>query len=263
MDGNNFDNLSRVLGGISTRRGAIRAALGLVVAGGLATQGMPAAAGEIAPVNCPGAGKPCRTGRRPISCCDGLVCEKSICRVPAGGNCQRNSNCVKGQVCRPGGVCAAPGDNGDACSMPSHCKANLVCNRSEKVCRLKPNATCADDTSCGAGFTCDDVKRKCVPMPKGTCVTNADCPGALCMSGSCSQSCTNIPGTCYVSTEGLAGGSPLAQSGIECTSASDCTAQSICTGKPEGSICVCIASLFDNGASLGDGPFCGYMTLPT
>lgn len=113
MDGRRFDRLARAAGRAATRRGALRALVGAVLALGPLAAADPAAA-------CLAEGRPCDHDRD--ACCSGACCQaangRRFCvdvrtdRDHCGG-CE-GRRCRPDQVCR-GGRCICPPDRQDIC----------------------------------------------------------------------------------------------------------------------------------------------------
>ena len=139
MDAGTFDLLTRCLG----RRGALRAALGLIGLGGAMAVADDAAAGPT--IEFCGAktrGARCRRGRQ---CCS--------------GRCKRKKGKNKGRCrCSPlGARCATPGD----CCPPAFVNAVLpACSVGgtgiEAVCCMPEGAACQRSDDCCGGSDCVD-----------------------------------------------------------------------------------------------------------
>ena len=253
MDGHRFDDLTRRLGTITTRRAAVRgAAAGLL---GLLGLGVRANA-QITQAHCGNR----RCAYDPGVCNNGCVCcvygnGNDRCRPPGtcgpgtvvcppgqsncgGGGCRDlssdSNNCgACGRVC-PAGACEAGAcdlPNGASCSAGAQCRSGIcaariccdrACDGACESCALAGGVgACTnlpDTTPCGAGDLCSGLPTcragACVP---GSAVVCTDQPPA----GSCRQNACNP-------TNGRCEDAPK-PNGSGCDSDSFCRENETCT----------------------------------
>ena len=129
MDGSRFDNLTQLIGGISTRRIAVRSALGGVAASAIAAVGLKATSGDTAakkkrkkkkckckPLN---ADAPCSSNKQ---CCTNET--NRACAVAENAS-NSDTTCCGALNGECGGI------NGDGDTVAPFCCANYVCNVTE------------------------------------------------------------------------------------------------------------------------------------
>ncbi len=127
MDGRRFDELSRMIASGSTRRGAIRVALGAVLVGAAARSGAPAAAQLESAGKCGADGDRCQ---QQSDCCKGLTCRNNRCRY--------KNNCG--------------GQEGDFCQRNGDCCSKIFCCESQ--CTKCKGYACGSNNDCCNGFVC-------------------------------------------------------------------------------------------------------------
>jgi hypothetical protein len=177
MDANDFDALARGLSRLASRR----AALGLVVVGGLA-----------APANLldTEAKKKRKKRKRKKRCgpCQGGACRGGACVCPFGRQCSPGVCCANEQTCQ-GSTC-------EACPVGvTPCDVTLLCGKTAD------NAPCACATTVGGEGACviGDLKK----ITCFACTVDADCEselglaagGAFCIGGlDCPTGCGDTDG---------------------------------------------------------------------
>ena len=215
MDGQRFDALSRLLAAPTTRRSALKIALGLLAGGGaLAGRGVASAD------SCEEGGDRCTLDSQ---CCTGVCNTDPALPLAVRNRCA----CEAGRTaCR------------DDCAIldldREHCGAcNVRCARG-KVCCMGACVTAGTCTTCPAGMTM--CAGKCVPLAEDekNCGTCGACGVAcaadeICCSGHCA-----VLGTEFA----------CSRCGDECETDEVCTA-GVC-GFPPGSTCTEIPALCDS-----------------
>lgn len=156
-------------------------------------------------------GKRCNKDPR-WKCRKGLVCEKHICKLREGADCnnRRSNFCVSSTKCvgRPGQRrCRKPVQLNDVCNDDQNiCIGSLVCDNvgNPRRCKLPPNANCKKaPNSCVSATRC--VNGKCQrPLPAGGncnkrnggfCGINLICDSDICripVGQPCSQKTENL-----------------------------------------------------------------------
>jgi hypothetical protein len=155
MDDGRFDDLTRRLAVLGTRRASLRAMAAVALAGGLNSR-QPAAAGV-----CRAAGKQCAEHS---DCCS-LECKKTK------GKKKKNGKRKKGKkTCRGNGLVllACVGNGGD-CSGAGECCGSLICDPPQLKCcgpldfPCSSNADCCDDYGAVCGIDDGGTSRCCKP----------------------------------------------------------------------------------------------------
>jgi hypothetical protein len=225
MDSARFDQLTQVIGALSTRR----AALALLSALGLTS----ALADEIdakkkLKKKCKKKCGPCRKCKKGkckpkpdgTDCGNGQVCQSGQCICPT--DCCADSDCASDQVCLGGQCvcateCCADGDCDSDCAAcdagqcVSTCPEGEVCQGDTCVANCpggqkECNAVCIPDNQCcggcPAGQTCctNVVECKDTRNDRDFCggCANHQCPGgAFCANGACSVQCNTIGAVCF------------------------------------------------------------------
>jgi DNA-binding beta-propeller fold protein YncE len=162
MDHSSFDRIARLLGGATTRRAGLRAAL----AGALG----------IALADPADAAKNASTG------------------VGDGGGASHGRTRGRDRV-KPEGPCGDGSRKENACTKHKQCCTGICNMKAGKKnldgkgrCRcIKRGGRCSTDTNCCSGLPCTDlVCGGPLPVPGKTCATTADCgTGMSCSSGTC------------------------------------------------------------------------------
>ena len=225
VDGQRFDQFTRLIVTRPSRRQVFRALFGGVVAG-LVGNRTPALAGET----CNERGQLC--GGSDGECCEGLFCDidgSERCEVVVcleqGKVCQTDGDCCEGLFCPsdqldcepiPAG-CAAEGEE---CAVDADCCDDFICPANRLVCEapapvcVADGDVCTDDSECCEGICCAGACRAiecCIDeadpnarCPEGTacsegvcvdvsasCGDDSDCPDdtCCCADGSCSGDC--------------------------------------------------------------------------
>jgi hypothetical protein len=209
MDGNRFDRLTRLLASATSRRNAVKGALGVAFGGAAAASIVDD--GEA--IQCRRGGSYCT---RNSQCCSGTC--RTGSRFPT--KVRNRCSCGAGQAdC--GGSCVTLGTNLNCASCGNKCKANEIClsgrcqnvircgddycDRATEIC--VENSVCCDkgsnhalcDGACCDGHCCDGTccpdGKKCVGWQ---CCEESD-NDALCGGECCANVCAD--GTCCLSGE--------------------------------------------------------------
>jgi hypothetical protein len=202
MDGQRFDQLTKALGPQTSRRAAIRALMGAVGAGVLATIGsrtveaacttygrICAAGGECCSGNCVGGTCACAAGKtRCGTQCVDLRYDEAHC-----GAC--NVPCAAGLSCREG-VCSCSTYRAACTTGDTSCSKNCVdgtcgCGNGKTRCGPRYVDTGSDKAHCGAcdtpcpeGLTCKQGVCSCSWL-SGACTIDANCCSKTCANGRC------------------------------------------------------------------------------
>jgi len=193
MDPRSFDRLAAVVGKATSRRSAIRATIGALVAG---TFGLKAAGADAA-------------RRKRLDAMLGPMPEGPCTAKPVGNNCKADSECCtkncNGKKCRwvrPGG----------RCSSNRQCKSHLCQNG--RCSGVNPGVLsgepCTRSTSCAnADATCTAYTfgwpgEFCLLPTDAFCSQNGECASGLCWNDACAESCTVCAEGCPYSTIGEA-----------------------------------------------------------
>lgn len=215
MDGKSFDDLSRRVARLGSRRGLLGGLLSVAL-GLLTGQGRGAAHTAGSGASCQRAGLPC--GQH-WHCCSGH-CRENVCRPrrrrkPRRAGCRRGlrrcsgacvnlrrhrlhcgrcgNACAAGKVCRQGRCVAkrpicTPNCAGKGCGANDGCGG--TCNPCGPCQACTPEGTCQplpDGTICGTRTGPDDYLRCC----NGVCPAPACLPlGTACPNGDCTVCCT-------------------------------------------------------------------------
>lgn len=220
MDAGRFDDLSRMLAAVVSRRGLAAAALGAVL--GAIGVGGPAGAGKK---------------KKPLRCSPACgACRRCVCAVPGSGKTCRLRTCepvANGTRCR-GGTClggrCATIQNPPSCSTlrqpcGSGCCDGLVCGDTgcgDFVCHQPLGGPCDDDCDCSQILTnCSAVTgtcRSCV-FPLEPCVEADDC----CLGDICGTSSTGAEKVCC-----------FVEGSLNCISSDECCAGLFCDIDAQG-----------------------------
>jgi len=262
MDDRRFDDLTRVLGTRQSRRAALRAVVGgvmAVIAGG---GGAPHV--DAALTTCFAHGHACGKDRQ---CCSGRCTPKNGCKCPASTTpCGNRSCCTAGQVCS-GGVCATPcagnctgktcGDDGcggscGTCIAPQTCGGGGVAGQ----CGCTPISSCPTGVCGSMPDGCGGIVT-CAPCQPGACETSCgdgvcgppctpNCSGITCGADGCGGTCGSCapPESCGGGgVGGLCGCTPLTvcPSGV-CGPISDGCGGTVDCGGCEAAYCLTCGS---------------------
>ena len=218
MDGNRFDQLTRVLAEGRTRRSTLKAIVGTVVGGlsGLlsATDVLGASCrkpAEVCRKNSDCCSNKCsapdRTGRSRCLCETSANCPKpgSACKAATctNGVCGEVSVCTNGQICNHGGCCTPEAPEVtclSACgSVSNNCGQPVDCG----PCCSVDGHTCTQSTECCSGSSCQS--ELCAPLKEfgEECTAFSDCmPELGCWTGQCLEceddsNCDSDPNNCF------------------------------------------------------------------
>ena len=252
MDGRRFDTISRLLAGAGTRRGALKAALGLMAGGSALAAGEVAArpalcrpAGRYCTHNKQCCGNRCRTGKR-VPIASRNICD---CDAPFG---------MCGKMCR------------DLSSDPNHCGAcgNQIDRETELCCDGVPTAI--DEENCHAcGNVCGPDDVCCGPEIgcAASCEPDGGSDGTCPADQSCTATINDVGGRCWVDLEdnvyqGCYIQTSSQPSVASCTSNADCaTSYAECGQNGVECYCSCAGHSGNPGAINGGvidflGPSC-------
>ncbi|MGI9255207.1 MAG: hypothetical protein ACR2J8_15800, partial [Thermomicrobiales bacterium] len=202
MDQGSFDRLARLLGGATSRRSGLKAALGAAFGFG-AIDSSAKGKGHPSEAN-PGAEGPCGNGTRKDNicqkdsqCCTG-ICDlatgkknkdkKGRCRCLANGrSCKQDKNCCKSSICFDG-LCGDCRRKNQTCEESSDCCGGNVCIAGVCLpCRATNDACYTDGDCCGSNRCLDGICQPCLANGK-SCTSNAECcDGSNCIDGTCAS----------------------------------------------------------------------------
>jgi hypothetical protein len=272
MTDDRFDDLTRVLGRASTRRGVFKGLIAAAVGGVLARAGGgDAAARARVKMACSRLRQPCSTAKGTpgsLICCPHLACDSDhTCCTPTNVSCLDDGQCCAGDICRPnphglGNRCLPPGAVGAQCVEDTDCAGGLACDPTG-VCLSVLGNPCHSDDDCGSGF-CDPYTLVCVACQTAgvTCIANSDCCSGICDDyiGACASGCLVDGAGCAESSDCCSGYcDPYSQT---CTQ--HCTATGyICSANAEccSAICddytgLCIGSCLAYGVACAESADC-------
>jgi hypothetical protein len=221
MDGNRFDQLSKALGAVRSRRTVMALVLALESGGLLALLGGQSARAKTCKPKCPECKK----------------CKKGTCKKKKGGRCGDVGTCVKGKCactteacprCKTCDAGACVNDNGADCGLNASCQGG--------VCHCEGTTfACASETCCPQGKTCPDDGGSCIDCPPGGTV----CTGPEGFCGSVTFEGDEIACGCFTSVSGKTTCSPplFDDACAPCTSDADCVDR-----LGEGVPAVCVAA---------------------
>jgi MYXO-CTERM domain-containing protein len=171
-------------------------------------------------------------------------CLTGTCVTPPGPCYQPTGTCVDGKCVYQALAQGDPCDDGDWCTDPDTCGANLECHGTAVVCAPLDPACLDDDTSVTfTGGTCDPAQGgQCVyDKHETTCDHGCDAATGLCEDDPCATvTCDAPPSTCHRSPGTCADGEcsyslkPATSScddGDECTVLDACDADGKCAGE--------------------------------
>lgn len=195
MDHAAFDRIARLLGGASTRRRGIGAALA-VLAGGAAASTAEAKPGHGkrpgASGRKPGPAGPCGPTGADNACKKDSQCCTGYCKKGKPGKTGR-CRCIKaGKGCKDGQTCCG----GAAC-------ANGLCTRKQQC--TPDGGACTGETCC-AGLTCRSGSCACTPNGQA-CTGQTCCGGDTCWNGTCQQPTKQVGEACTDGVDICANGS--------------------------------------------------------
>ncbi len=192
MDGQRFDQVTRVFAAGASRRHALGAMLGVALSAlGLSdadARGVCRVGGQICRVNRDCCSTACVQGssrrRHCAECVTGADCPS------APSECQ-SATCTAG-IC---GVAADPEKESDACTPTDPCSVTGYCYSG--VCTATSFVPCPACSPCVGGV--------CTPLPEnGSCGTGLNCCGGDCIDlGSDPTHCGNCPNACPTPSECL------------------------------------------------------------
>jgi len=125
-------------------------------------------------------------------CVDGAYCDATAtcaALLPAGSDCQGDSQCAYGLLCLGAGTCQAPAGAGDTCitggNGPECGVLGVVCDPTTNTCvgYLAEGAACDPQVGNCQPFTfCDQTTMVCTSYPKvgEACPNNICAPGGFC-----------------------------------------------------------------------------------
>lgn len=194
MDGQRFDELTRLIGSGATRRRMLK-----LFGGGAAVAAGLGRLSEARAGFCTGAGDSC--GFDDVCCSQSCVDE--ICQCSGTGSaCIDDGDCCVDNVC-DGGLCVATcASAGEACVSTDDCCANNECiDDICSFCRVE-GIVCEDDSDCCQGLFCDGDSGLCAYPCGGEfdrCETSDDCcAGYACVNGGKGSFCFPIPPECEI-----------------------------------------------------------------
>lgn len=191
MDGQRFDDLTRLIGTGRSRRGVLR-----LIGGGLAAAvGLGGARQAGAQDKCLSEGSACFFDEE---CCDGFNCDGGFCAgcQSSGANCEFDEDCCGLLVCA-GNVCAEtcnvtdePCGLGVDCCVGWFCNGLSVCEPTPFVCGEEGDL-CKGDGTCCEGHFCNPEDARCkliepICTAEGEmCETDAECCAGICCGNAC------------------------------------------------------------------------------
>lgn len=225
MDGQRFDELTRLIGSGTTRRRILK-----LIGGG-------AAAGLLRPGAaragfCTGAGDSCAVDQ---TCCS-QSCVDEVCQCSGTGSpCIDDGDCCANNECIEN-ICSFCRIEGIACEDDSDCCVGLSCDGDSGLCAVSCGGEldrCVTDDDCCAGYACVSDGGKglfCFALP-AECEIDGDCdPCYACEFGTCVWQCET---TCGVCNEGVCGTDCRAGEGDSCCGAGEICNQSNGVCDPE------------------------------
>lgn len=240
MDGQRFDDLTRMIGTGRSRRGVLK-----LIGGGFAVAiGVGSARNALAGACIPEAGA-CLTDDE---CCTGFNCDGGFCAgcQPDGSNCEFDEDCCGLLVCASGTCAETCGVTDDPCGLGVDCCVGFFCN-GLAVCEPSPficgevGEPCKGDGTCCEGHFCNDdalcqlIEQACTAEGE-TCETDSECCEGIC----CGNACHNIEcciedenpndrcaegETCF---EGICETPMCTVEGDDCTSSAECCKDLVC-----------------------------------
>ena len=193
MDSRSFDRLAASIGTATSRRGAIRATLGALIAGIVGIRGVDVDAARRSRLNevfgplpeGPCAANPVGNDCRADKNCCTKNCHRGKCRwVRPGGRCSSNRQC-KSHLCQNGRCSSSnPGvASGEACTRTT---------------------SCADAAAICTGYTFGWPGEFCLLPTGAACLDDGECASGLCTLAGCAETCTVCADGCPHTTIGAA-----------------------------------------------------------
>lgn len=203
LDGQRFDQFTRLFSINAPRRQVLRALVGGVAAG-LVGRRTPAHAGET----CNSQGELC--GGLDGECCEGLFCDiegSEQCELEActeqGDTCVTDADCCEGLFCPPDQLDCEPipagcTAEGEECAVDADCCDDFICPADRLVCEAPAPVCAAEGEACtGDDACCDGICCAGACRAIECCIDEAD-PNARCPEGtSCFEGiCEEVSTTC-------------------------------------------------------------------
>jgi len=237
MDHTEFDGIARALASATSRRGAVLAALGVLV--GAALRPTETAAKR-------------RKRRCTPRCAAGQRCVRGACRCDNGGAVCGAACCLVGQECRDGRCVSEPTP---ACIPPDQacknagrpCCDGRVCasgqgGERDVACYVPKTGRCASTADCVYGTRCENGSCHLLPQPEPT--PDGVPTGAPCVDGG--EACANPDATCTTyAVGGPVGTFCLLAAGRSCTAPTDCVYEGCVGGICQETCDVCPSCVND------------------
>lgn len=274
MDESRFDDLARILGARSTRRGVLAALTGAALASfGLGQRGVAADKAGL----CRSVGNACKNHK---DCCSGECVNeghgRKICHCASPADCPSSANACVSPLCQTDGSCGVgvnlggACNDGDACTTGDVCQPDGSCQGTPLICPPAPNE-CFTAGSCqGVSGACSDPSYRGdgTACSTGICFNQACCApedqAVTCAGGACgiktnncgqsvqclrlaAESCSQDGDCCSgVCVDGVCQAGRVATGGA-CDSNSDCASSHCCAG-----VCRDLTSDLDNCGACGN-----------
>jgi hypothetical protein len=103
-------------------------------------------------------------------CGCGLVCDRSLCRVPLGAICERDDDCVGTCI---NDICSPRADAGEPCDSQADCVTGYDCT-DDGICLAVNGIACTDNGECQHGACINDHCSDPSPF-RGPCDEPTDC----------------------------------------------------------------------------------------
>jgi len=235
MDGQRFDDLTKVLGAQRTRRGLIGALAGAAIGALGLSKAVDAhdcrSVGNICAANhdcCSGACVSVGRSRKICQCtsaagCPGAdQCHVAVCALGACGLQITHGGCSNGNLCTINATCQNDGSCAGipvTCTVPNECFSPGACQPASGQCSAPvyhgdqvgcstgvchQNGCCTSEpktTTCANGACGDRVNNcgqtvPCLLQAGGTCTLDGDCCSGVCVAGVCQAGPVTVGGTC-------------------------------------------------------------------
>ena len=230
MDGQRFDDLTRVLGASLTRKRLVSLLAGLLGAGAVAAFDDSVSAkkrgrkhrqrdgGKIAAQGSSGCGAPCQSSTE-CQGCPFAVCDDGVCATQCLTTCLEDSDCLSSTCVCHDGFCACTDGNcaptcGGFCEFSAECAPSCACvdnfcvptcpgncDDDPEVCNQIPGE---DDCICPNG-ECHCTDGTCLPLAcGGDCSKDSDCPnlaGCICNEDTGQCETVTCGGACIKDTD--------------------------------------------------------------
>lgn len=267
MDGQHFDDLTRSLVAVGSRR-RLLARLAAAPLAALATL----LAADSASAACRAYGKPCEKGRQ---CCSKTCSRRGKCICPAGTfKCSSKVCCKKGLGCVSGACTTCKPNTTQPCyTGPPDTQDVGVCRRGTQTCNANGNwGEACDGEVTPTNDVCDGLDNDCDGAPDNACTGGKSCVGGACRcpnnqhdcGGTCVSNndvanCGDRCQPCPVPTNGIA-----RCDGVSCSIACNngfhnCGGNCVSNTSPQtcGNSCT-PCPVPSNGTATCNGTFCGF-----